>query len=78
MPTRIIKESQLRKIFKGKQIGEDAIQWLDDYVYEMMEKAHASIKDNPKVKRINVGLVKFIVNPNAIVICDHEHGDDLE
>ena len=74
MATRIIKESQLRKIFAGKQMGEDAIEWLDDYVYELLVNAHASIKDNDRVRRVNKGIAKFIVNPNAIVICDH--GDD--
>ena len=78
MPTKIIKESHLRKIFKGKQISEGAIEWLDDYIDQMLTNAYNSVKDNDKVKRINKEIVRFIVNPSSLVVIseDQEAGDD--
>lgn len=78
MATKIIKESQLRQIFKGKQISEDAIEWLDEWVEGILDSAYGKVKDNNNVKRISKEIAQFIVNPNAIVVINGDHGDDEE
>lgn len=78
MATKIIKESQVRRIFKDKQISEGAIEFLDDHVQKMLTDAYNSIKDNDRVKRVSKGIAKFILSPNALIVDDGLKDDDEE
>lgn len=37
MATRMVKESAIRKMLKGKHISPGAIKYIDTYVYSMIE-----------------------------------------
>lgn len=76
MATKIIKESQVRRIFKEKQISEGAIEWLDDHIHKMLTDAYKSIKDNDRIKRVSKGIAEFMLKPNALITDDGLDDDD--
>lgn len=61
MSRKILIEKRLKEIFQNKQISEDAIEWIDEHISELLTNAYVSIKDNGKIKRITKEIAKFII-----------------
>ncbi|MCK4544166.1 hypothetical protein KAU43_01380 [candidate division WOR-3 bacterium] len=78
MATKIIKEKQLRKLFPNQQISEEAIEFIDEHILDILINASDSVKNNTGIKRISKEIAKFIVLPNAIIIVPEDDGDDVE
>lgn len=78
MATKIIKEKQLRKLFPNQQISEEAIQFIDEHILDILINASDSVKDNTGIKRISKEIAKFIVHPNAMVVVPEDDGDEVK
>jgi len=61
MSRKILIEKRLKEIFQNKQVSEDAIEWIDEHISELLTNAYTSIKDNGKIKRITKEIAKFII-----------------
>lgn len=70
MPTQIIKESQLRKIFKGCVLEKEAIEYLDDSITQRLEEGAEGLRE----LKINVNkeIMKLIYKGNALIVVEKE------
>ena len=66
MPTIVIKENKVREIFKGKEVSPSAIQWLDEWLLQMLIDAFERV-ENVEELRITPDIMKFIMKENAMV-----------
>ena len=79
MASRIIKESNVRAIFKNRQMTQGALDWLDEYVEGMLQGAYEKIKGvkqgrwNP---RIDEEMLEFSLMPNGIIVLNGGGDDD--
>ena len=66
MPTIVIKESKVREIFKGKEVSPSSIQWLDEWLLQMLIDAFERV-ENVEELRITPEIMRFIMKENAMV-----------